>query len=233
MISIMKVYALNIEDESSDVMFDVLLSYASNEKHEKIKRFTKKLDAKRTLLSDLLTRVIIMENLKIQNKDINFNYNKYGKPFLQGYDNLHFNASHSGSWVVCALDNNFLGIDIEKIDCIDLEIAKNFFSAKEYIELMSKAQNQRQPYFFDLWTLKESYIKALGFGLSLPLDSFTIRIINHNILLETENLPKQYFFKQYNIDNDYKLSLCSLNDTFPNSVCIKSIKDIITTIVTT
>jgi 4'-phosphopantetheinyl transferase len=223
----MKVYALSIETELSDTIFHLLLAYTSSEKHERILKYRKKLDAVRALLSDLLVRAAIIENLEIQNSNISFNYNKYGKPFLNNNQKFHFNVSHSGNWVVCAIDNNPIGIDIEKIDKIDLNISNHFFSNKESIYLMNQPCEHRLSYFYDLWTLKESYIKALGCGLSLPLNSFSIKLKDSSILLETDKDLPQYFFKQYNIDCNYKMSVCSFINAFPNSIFFKSIDDIL------
>jgi len=226
----MKIYALYLETELSALTFNNLLSYVSNEKQEKVKRFMKKADAERSLLSDLLSRIAIMENLKVQNRDIQFIYNKYGKPSLINFPDFHFNLSHSGNWIVCAIDNKAIGIDIEKIDNIDLDIAKRFFSDKEYFDLMNKPYSHRNSYFFDLWTLKESYIKALGCGLSLPLDSFAFTIEKDTISLDTANEFNQCFFKQYDIDKNYKMGICSLNNTFPNSIDFKTWEDVLSTL---
>lgn len=226
----MKVYALYLKSELPTLIFDNLLSYVSNEKKEKVDRFMRKIDAERALLSDVLCRTVIMENLKLYNKDIKFSYNKYQKPYLITFPNFHFNLSHSGNWIVCAIDDKTIGIDIEKIDNIDLDIAKRFFTTKEHLDLMNSPCNHRQAYFYDLWTLKESYIKALGWGLSLPLDSFSIRINNDNISLETNNEFNQCFFKQYDIDTNYKMSICSLNNSFPNNIIFKTVEDILSTL---
>jgi 4'-phosphopantetheinyl transferase len=222
----MKIYALNIYQNISLPLFNRLLSFVSDERRKKINKFIRKEDSDRALAADILLREALIENFKIQNEDILFYYNAYGKPYLMHTPSIYFNISHSGNWVVCAIDDYEVGIDVEKIENIDLDIAKSFFSKKEYMDLMKKVPAKKKEYFYDLWTLKESYIKACGKGLSLDLRSFSIGIEKNNIILETKSDFKNYFFNQYNIDKNYKLSVCTLEGTFPEEVTFKTLENL-------
>jgi 4'-phosphopantetheinyl transferase len=219
----MKLYALYINQSIPSQLFNSLLPLVSIERRQKIYKFIRKEDADRSLIADILLREALIENLKIENDAIFFNYGNNGKPCLINHESINFNISHSGNWVVCAINNHEVGIDIEKIDDIDFDIAKSFFSEKEYIDLMKKDINKRKDYFYDLWTLKESYIKACGKGLSLDLRSFSFRIENKNILFESKNNLRNYFFKQYFIDKNYKLSVCTLENHFTEEIIFKSL----------
>lgn len=95
--------------------------------------------------------------------------------------NIHYNISHSDKQVTGSTDNLPVGIDVEQIKPIDIKISERFFSKHEFNKLLGKSYTEREPYFYELWTLKESYIKAVEKGLSIPLDSFTIRINGGNI----------------------------------------------------
>lgn len=222
----MKIYGLNIKSILSSVTLSSLYSYVSNEKKEKIKFYRNKIDAVRTLAAEVLCRAAIVENLNIKNRDIYFSVNKYGKPYLRFYKNFHFNLSHSGDWVICSIDCKDIGVDIEKVEPIDLDISKNFFSPKEYEDLINQNPNNQLFYFYDLWTIKESYIKASGKGLNLDLRSFSIRIKNGKISLETENELTNCFFQQYDIAKDYKMAVCALNSSFPEKIILRTIDDL-------
>ncbi|WP_367997032.1 4'-phosphopantetheinyl transferase superfamily protein [Paenibacillus sp. MZ03-122A] len=81
-----------------------------------------------------------------------------GKPYLVDSE-WKFNVSHSGNWVALAVDIGSIGIDVERMSPIDLDIANRHFSSYEYSDLMSISPECRLEYFFRLWTLKEAYIK--------------------------------------------------------------------------
>lgn len=106
----------------------------------------------------------------------------WGRPELsgpEGYPWLRFNLSHTRGRVVCALARGAeVGVDVESTlrDGQLLEIAHRYFAPPEVEELFALEESARLPRFFDYWTLKESYIKARGMGLALPLSQFAFRI---------------------------------------------------------
>ena len=113
---------------------------------------------------------------------VQFAYGQYGKPMLEGAhrDNaLRFNASHSGEWAVYAfVQDHEIGVDVEHIKpAFETEgIAERFFSAREVQTLNALAEEEKPAAFFRCWTRKEAYIKAIGSGLSHPLDSFDVTL---------------------------------------------------------
>jgi len=190
-------------------------------KKSKILSFTHYSDALRSLAADILIRNIIIDKFKLNNSDIHFQYNKYGKPSLSRVEGFHFNISHSGIWVVCAISNKSIGIDIEKIESMEELIVKRFFSQQEKEDLYFLADSQRRDYFYDLWTLKESYIKAKGKGLSIALNSFTIRKCEEGnfVLKRDEGL----LFKQFTLFPNYKMSVCVEKGTYFDKVKIHNL----------
>lgn len=202
---------VNIDSNLENDAFNSLLNYVSEDKKAQIHRFYRFEDSQRALIGNVLSRYALCKNLNIKNSDVAFGTNEYGKPFLLGADKIHFNISHSGNWVVCAISDYPVGIDVEIIKATDFEIAKRFFSKDEYTELKNQPNDEKQTYFFKLWTLKESYIKAVGKGLSIPLDSFTVSVENNSIINSDESL------------SDYSLYHSSLDSNSFYAICSKSI----------
>ncbi|WP_027339633.1 4'-phosphopantetheinyl transferase family protein [Halonatronum saccharophilum] len=219
-------FAVKLENDLNHLEFSKVLSLVSLDKKNKAIKFLKKEDAYRTVIGEVLIRDIISNELKIKNEDIFFKRNDYGKPFLKNNPNFHFNISHSGSWIVCAISNKQIGIDIEKIENIDLNIAKEFFSKEEYRNLILKDKKDRLGYFYKLWTSKESYIKAVGKGLSIPLNSFTVKD-NNKIWLNDKFKFSEFVLKTYNIGDYYKLTVCNANNLFPKRIIKKDWRDLL------
>lgn len=97
-----------------------------------------------------------------------------GKPTLTDYPNIHFNLSHSGHYVVCGLGARPVGVDIQKMDTPNLKLARRFFAQSE-VEWLFALSAEKQPRgFYDLWALKEAYMKYTGKGFKLPMDAFQI-----------------------------------------------------------
>ena len=152
--------------------FDSLLPYVSTKKQERINNFYLKQDAYNCLLGDLLVRTEICRITGLKNKQLKFSIDAYGKPFFANNLSLHFNISHSGDYVACALSDQPVGIDIEVIkSAVDSRVAKRFFTSEETVYILSGDQIIR---FFEVWTKKESRIKWEGKGLHTLLSSFDV-----------------------------------------------------------
>ena len=206
----LETHILKINKNIERYDFDRLLGYVSEKKKERIRRFHRFEDAQRTLLGDILTRYAICNRLGIKNMDLVFGTTDYGKPVLLTPHGIYFNISHSGNWVVCAIDDSGpVGVDVEVIKPIDFAIAERFFSSDEYISFINQPEELQQKYFFMLWTLKESYIKAEGKGLSIPLNSFSIKIADHKINVSAGSESKKYYFHQSFLDYNTAYALCT------------------------
>lgn len=137
---------------------------------------------KRFIVRRGILRTLLGSYLDIEPNQLQFDYNSRGKPALKknsGGDRLRFNLSDSQGMALYALTRDRdLGVDLEHIRPMkDAEqLVKRFFSDREYAEFSQLDRDRQEVTFFTCWTRKEAYIKAIGEGLSLPLDRFEISI---------------------------------------------------------
>lgn len=215
----MEIYAVKISDISEEKLNELCLLIDSEKKY-KVEKFVNKKDKIRTVIGEILIRTIILKNLESDNKYIRFNKNQYGKPYLKEYPNFNFNISHSGDYVLCAIDDKPIGVDVEEVKYIECEeIAKNFFTKNEFNYIVEQDLKFQLDRFYEIWTLKESYIKCCGQGLSIPLKSFSIEADQYeNIKVISNNEYKEPTFKLFDIELGYKVAVCSLNKEISNNV---------------
>ncbi|MCU0524726.1 MAG: 4'-phosphopantetheinyl transferase superfamily protein [Elainella sp. Prado103] len=153
-------------------------------------RFYFQKDRDRFTLARGILRCILGQYLQVLPQTLQFSYGSTGKPALSHPPNaVHFNVSHSGQLALYAVSLRSVGIDVEQInlDRPILEIAQRFFSVTEQQELAMLPPNLQPIGFFNGWTRKEALLKAIGTGLSLPLDQFSVSLSPHHPpkLLET------------------------------------------------
>ncbi|WP_234119117.1 4'-phosphopantetheinyl transferase family protein [Clostridium hydrogenum] len=215
----MKIYAVKILDISEENLNKLKLTF-DLEKKCKIEKFINKKDKIRTLIWKILIRTIIIQELNISNNHISFKKNQYGKPYMEYYPKFNFNISHSGNIVLCGIDNKPIGIDVEEVKHIEYrDIAKSFFTEMEFDYINRNNSNIRLSKFYEIWTLKESYIKCCGQGLSIPLKSFSIDIDKYeNIKVSADNQYNEYIFKKFDINLNYKIAVCSLNKEISDDI---------------
>lgn len=102
----MKIYSVKTSDIKEEKLDNICLSIDS-EKRCRIEKFINKKDKIRSLIGEILIRTIIAKGLGIKNRQIAFAKNQYGKPYLKEHPEFDFNMSHSGDFVVCAIDDKF------------------------------------------------------------------------------------------------------------------------------
>lgn len=123
-------------------------------------------------------RLLLSAYLETDPRKLSFVTNQYGKPHLENNSyRLRFNMSHSGeiTMIAVCLDAE-IGIDVEAVRSIPewADIAVSQFSVGENQSIHAEMPAHRIEAFFRCWTRKEAVIKAIGMGLSVPLDSFTV-----------------------------------------------------------
>jgi 4'-phosphopantetheinyl transferase len=145
-------------------------------------RFHFPIHSNRYLTSRFALRAILGSYLRLSPGELVFEYTRFGKPLLPAMlnpQNYTFNVSHSQDLGVLAISHHeTVGIDVEAIreDFGGEEVAESNFAPAEFRELLSLSMQDRPQGFFNCWTRKEAYVKALGAGLQIPLDSFEVSL---------------------------------------------------------
>lgn len=141
-------------------------------------RFAK--DQHNALITRAFVRDLLSHYADVAPQDWRFDKGEKDKPEIVNPPlPLRFNLSHTEGLIICAVTHNDdIGCDVEFIERNNdiLGIADRYFSPTEVREMFSLPTEQQRSRFFDYWTLKESYIKAWGLGLAIPLDDFTFHI---------------------------------------------------------
>lgn len=163
-----------------------LRSLLSDEEVAQESRFYFADDRKRYLVTRAMVRMLLSRYAPIAPEDWFFSKNAYGRPVIADAiadaetqaRGLSFNLSHTRGLIALAVTRGReLGVDVENIAArtVSLGVAEHFFSPTEVAELSCVAPDRQHDRFFEYWTFKESYIKARGMGLSLPLNRFSFR----------------------------------------------------------
>lgn len=151
-------------------------------------RFRFEIDQKRFMVARGMLRKILGHYLGEHPQKIRFDYTSYGKPMLKtncGQNALCFNLSHTDDFALYAFSlGGNIGIDMERIrDDIEIaQIAQRFFSLGEISSLERMDENKREALFFQYWARKEAVIKAMGLGVSFPLEQLDVSLISGKVL---------------------------------------------------
>lgn len=162
-----------------DLQFSVVEhgQYLPREELERAARFRIESSRNRYLIGRYIVRSLASAYTGIKPEKIEIRYKKEGKPFIDETYGMHFSISHSASLVACAVTQmRQLGVDVEKIRPLQNEnaIAKRSFSD---LELNSLSNLNKKAYlrgFFQGWTQKEAFVKAIGDGLKRSLKTVEV-----------------------------------------------------------
>ena len=178
-------------------------------------------DRKRYLVTRALVRTVLSRYADVAPADWSFAVNDYGRPRIADAHGaacaLSFNVSHTRGLIALGVTRGrALGVDVEHLTLRDVStgIAGHFFSPSEVGELEAVPQQRRQDRFFEYWTFKESYIKARGMGLSIPLDKFSFHFPHDSavgLAVEPElgDDAARWAFWQYRPAPHYLLAICA------------------------
>ena len=167
---------------------------------EKIGSYRKWQDQQRCIIGNMLV-VSGLQFLGLTSLSLhNLKYTAFQRPYL--HHNIDFNVSHAGDFTICAVsETTRVGIDIEKIEPIDIEVFKTQLTRAELDEI-SQAYDSTFC-FYQLWTKKEAFSKALGTGLSSPLTE--IKLVHNKVQWKA----REWFLHEIKLEKGYVCYLCT------------------------
>jgi 4'-phosphopantetheinyl transferase len=178
----LRVFYARSDAHMTDPQVARCIAMLSPEERARHLRFRFEEDQRSFLAAHALTRGVLARELRTEPSALRFAEGARGRPELLSpacEPRLRFNLSHTRGMVACALAiETDVGVDVERLDRrVNIDsLSAAAFSAAERAgleELEGEAQRHR---FFELWTLKEAYIKAVGMGFALPLGAITLHV---------------------------------------------------------
>ena len=202
----MEVYYFDIEPLRNKAIFNSQLENITEGRLDRIEKNQSTADKLRLLGSGLMINFI--KTKYFVNSDVATD--KYGKPYFVNSD-LKFNLSHSGRYVVAAVSDYEVGIDIQKKKADKHRIAEKNFLQGECAYINAGANDEeRHQRFCEVWTLKEAYLKNIGMGLRKPLNSFEIVFRPEGPVIKNQTEIK---CTQFKMNDKYIVSICNdIND---------------------
>jgi len=205
-----KVFTLQLDEKYYDpVYMDRLLHFLPEAGRVRVQDRLNPSSKLQTIAGELLARYSIAQFTGKPDQKLVFRFGEKGKPHIENLTNVHFNISHSGYYVVCAVAATEIGIDVERVRKVNLRVAERFFSESEIKDLLACDENKRMHYFITLWTIKESYLKAIGRGLTQHLNSFTILKNSDSYLLTGNKEAEGYSIGTHELSGDYLMAVCA------------------------
>lgn len=196
---------------------------------DRIRRFAYKRDAKASLIGQLMLRKLIREALQIPNDQVNLERTERGKPYFPGSLPFCFNVSHQGAYTVLAASPSkevgvdVMRIDVERFTCDNLDpyeklldffhTMRRQFTSGEWANIRLKRESGKEleeqlGNFYRHWCLKESYVKAVGVGITMDLLSldFNVQEPLKGIVMSTTlsvdgQLDKRWRFEEQLLDD--------------------------------
>ena len=183
----MKLYICSIAELSDAASYDAASLKIDSLRKEKLNRIKSQADRYRSLCAGLLLNyavaeyrsavsgadklgiqeLSIKELLSVEKQEYAYNQKENGKPYISDMPDFYFSLSHSGDYVLCAWDSSEIGVDLQ---CMDREVkdtlAKKVMTEKEYNAYTDLPEWEKKTEFYRIWTIKESYCKLTGKGLS-------------------------------------------------------------------
>ena len=193
-------YVADISNLQDPLLVPEALQMLPPERQNRIHKMKQEKSRKQSMgVGLLLQKVLALYHMQ----DSQVFVGEHGKPMIDG---LEFSLSHSGDLVLCAVSDKPVGCDVEWLRTAPKDVAVRYFteSEKSYLSDLSSEEYDRA--FFRLWTMKESYVKMTGEGMSLPFDSYVISGTPARVIRDG-NVQKCYVCKME--IPEYVIAICA------------------------
>ncbi len=209
-------WRINLEEPEADESH--LYYCLSDEECDQAARFHYNRDRRRFLKRRSVLRHLLAKYLGVDAKIVRYSAMPNGKPFMEGQGGpagIRFSCSHSASWGLIAIGHGGeIGVDLERHRPLAnlLDLAHACFSDQEIGEFMSIPEALKARYFFDAWTRKEAFVKAIGLGLSFALKDFSVSLTPNQPakLLNVKNdlaVVERWKMLSIDVNSDYSAAL--------------------------
>ncbi len=209
-------FVSDVRDEALWARYEALSSPAERARRRRL-RFER--DRRRDRLTRALVRTVLSRYAPAAPEEWVFTSDERGRPRIAGPGPplpMDFNISHSGDLVAVALAGARVGIDVENFVAREVDVGSlhRYFAPRERASLLELPTQARRRRFFELWTLKESYLKARGVGLGLPLESFAFDLTTEGaIALAFDSAlgdsPERWRLWQLALRGQFLLAICA------------------------
>ena len=219
-----KVYIADVTILQDEEIYKQLYAHLDEERRVKTDRFRFPKDRKLSVGAGVLL-IYALQKENVGN--VSIEVKPTGKPYLAGKENLFFNLSHSENMVMCVVADKEVGCDVERRTEFDRALASYVMTKQELQQIYGlDSEAEQQEMFFRLWTLKESYMKATGFGIGLEPGTFGIAVEKENISVIPPVDEREFYLKEYYANDGYCYSCCSLSDTFSEGMTKVDLREI-------
>lgn len=192
--------------------------YLSIDERKQAGRFHRISDRQRYIFSHVMSRIILSEYIGCKPGDVIYKRKDFGKPEIDGINrSIKFNLSHSENIILLAVsEKHEVGVDVEFIrELTNMDSLFEFTltnDERRYINEFST--DQKIKIFYRLWTLKESLVKGLGEGLSIPLN--TISVLSDNFIRSQTEYP----IAPKNEKKDWKIFVLDIDFRYAGAVAV-------------
>lgn len=177
-----KAYLFEQQELVPDSFILKILSLLPKERRCKALRYCNSIDRNNCVLTYLMLKIALKKCFQIT--DFTIQYGRYGKPFLKEYPTIFFNISHCKCGCVVVVADELIGVDIQNIVPFSWDVAERVCCLEELGVLKQRTHKDRE--FIKMWTMKESFLKMTGEGISGDLKSINTLEMNWFDVEETE-----------------------------------------------